>query len=399
MRTYAEYGQLVEAFLAGDYQLLFVVGRPGLGKSCEFDQRSGATSHLIRGWAAPLQCYIEIYRHRNKRLIFDDAEVLWKRPGGRILLRSLTEHRTRKVVQWTSTTNELIREDVPQRFVTSSKVAIIANQFAFGGDDEQEAILDRGHLIFFDPTPLEIHRRAADFFWDSEIYNYIGDRLHLLDNISFRCYLKACERKNAGGDWRRLIDGRFCHKANTLVVQSLEVDPQCKTVDDRVRKFIEQTGCCRATYFNLKADLRDNDQLRPLEELSVPHRTLRNSPPIDEEFDPVDDEADAKADSPEDTSGDRLGAQQVGHRSSDYSDDDDVDAEEDPADWWKNAHKDGPVEQDKPGNLEEQDCGRDACSWLRRAMKEAIEREDYERAAELRDEIQTFENRGGEDGA
>jgi len=119
IKTYAEFVAMVDAFFLGHYQLLVAIGRPGLSKSQEFTHRLGDTSHIIKGWIAPLRAYIETYQHRNKLLIFDDAEVLWKKPGGRILLRSITEHRPRKLVEWTSTVKDLEKENVPRSFLTS----------------------------------------------------------------------------------------------------------------------------------------------------------------------------------------------------------------------------------------------------------------------------------------
>jgi hypothetical protein len=218
VRTYAEYEEHVAAFFQGLYYLLIVVGAPGLAKSCSFETRLGETSHLIRGWTAPLQAFIETYWHRNKLLVFDDAEVLWKRPGGRVLLRSLCEFKPKKLLQWLSTTRELAKAKVPQSFLTSSKVAIVANRFLFGDSEEQEAILDRAHVVYFDPSPVEVHAKVGDWFYCQEIYDYIGERLHLLSNISARLYIKAWERKKAGGDWRRLIEETYCRDSAVRVV-------------------------------------------------------------------------------------------------------------------------------------------------------------------------------------
>src|SRR5262249_53695297 len=43
-----------------------------------------------------------------------------------------------------------------------------------------------GHLIFFGPRPLEVHRQAASWFWDREIFDFVGARLHWLEEISLR---------------------------------------------------------------------------------------------------------------------------------------------------------------------------------------------------------------------
>ena len=378
IRSYMEYGNLIDGFFRGCYQLLFIVGRPGLAKSHEFEQRLGQRGHLIKGWTAPLQAYIEAYRYRNQPLVFDDAEVLWKRPGGRILIRSLTEHRHQKQIQWNSTAKELAKSHVPQSYYTTSKVAIVANSFAFGSDEEREAILDRGHLVLFDPFPLEVHQRVGDWFWCQEIYDYLGERLHMLDCPSARTYLKAWERHQAGGNWKKLISDVFCHKNAALLVQSLESDPECHVVDERVRKFIEQTALSRATYFNLKRELKNNNQLRPPTRINVPRRTLRGTPPS------LDEIEDTKRNSQSDGQGEPGGDLDFGMHDFSASCDNPSDYADHSADWWKRPQpSESPDAKDEPA----QESLKDDANWLGREMQKAIEREDYERAAELRDEI------------
>ena len=57
VRTFPQYNEHVAAYFQGRYQLLIVIGRPGLMKSHAFETRLGPTSHLIKGWVAPLQSY------------------------------------------------------------------------------------------------------------------------------------------------------------------------------------------------------------------------------------------------------------------------------------------------------------------------------------------------------
>jgi hypothetical protein len=394
IRTYAEYGNLIDGFFRGCYQLLFIVGRPGLAKSYEIEQRLGQAGHLIKGWAAPLQAYIEAYRYRNQPLIFDDAEVLWKRPGGRILIRSLTEHRPRKHIQWRSTAKELTKARVPQSFYTTSKIAILANRFAFGSEEEREAVLDRGHLVLFDPLPLEVHQRVGDWFWCQEIYDYIGARLHMLDSPSMRTYLKAWERQQAGGNWKKLIGDVFCHNNATLLVQALESDPDCGVVDDRVRKFIDQTGLSRATYFNIKRELKNNDQLASPMRIDVPRRTLRGTPPRVEDTEIGDHDVDSEI------HGDPGTQRQLEEPAlppwCEYSDNpnDYADYADYLADWWKRPQPTEPLEStnDPDGRL-----SKKGSDWRHHEMRQAIEREDYERAAQLRDEIRRLERGNQED--
>ena len=66
VRTYLEYGRHIEAFFRRHYQLLIIVGRPGLSKSYQFEERIGSDSHLIRGWTRYCQmlCSEEFFKRR-----------------------------------------------------------------------------------------------------------------------------------------------------------------------------------------------------------------------------------------------------------------------------------------------------------------------------------------------
>ena len=170
-------------------------------------------------------------------------------------------------------------------------MALIGNRFAFGHDEEYEAIVDRGHLIYFDPTPVEVHVNVGQWFWDQEIYDFIGERLHLMDSLSSRTYLKTWERKKAGGDWRKLVEERFCHDTALLLVQKLEISD--KTVEERAKDFITHTGLSRAIYFNYKKQLESDGQIREIKRQDVPTTVLCGSPPL--ELDLAEEVAAAKA--------------------------------------------------------------------------------------------------------
>jgi hypothetical protein len=59
--------------------------------------------------------------------------------------------------------------DVPQRFTTTSRVALIGNDWKTVNADVA-ALEDRGHVLVFEPTALEVHHQAAGWFWDQQIF-------------------------------------------------------------------------------------------------------------------------------------------------------------------------------------------------------------------------------------
>ncbi len=264
LRTYDGLEEEGNAFIRDCYDLMLLVGDPGMSKSRVFARLIAShpeTCHLIKGWTKPLAAYMECYWHRHKLLVFDDAEILWSTDGGKILMRGLTEHEDRKRLQWLSTAKELRESDVPTSFYTTSKVAFIMNEFVAGRDPFFRAIQDRGHMLYFAPPPLECHRYAASWFYDQQIHDFIGQHLHLVNRLSARVYNTVAWQKKAGHDWRQYFLDRYCLDNVLLLVQQLENNPTFPTTNEKVAEFIRLHGGCRKTYFNLKAKLKDTEQL------------------------------------------------------------------------------------------------------------------------------------------
>ena len=124
------------------------------------------------------------------------------------------------------------------------------------------AVTDRGHFLNFVPTALEVHRQVADGKWllDDEIYDYIGENLHLITTPSMRYYAKAKELKNSGlPKWRDLVLNMLAPNLDAKAVEivtKLSGD-STMTESTRVDAFRRLTGLSRATYFRYKAVLKD----------------------------------------------------------------------------------------------------------------------------------------------
>jgi hypothetical protein len=104
-------------------------------------------------------------------------------------------------------------------------------------------------VLLFEPTALEVHRQAAEWFWDQEIFDLVADHLHLFERHSLRTYVHASELKRAGLDWRRGVLSR-CLSGVALEVVKLKADPAYASEAERVRAFVRSGAGCRATYFN-----------------------------------------------------------------------------------------------------------------------------------------------------
>jgi hypothetical protein len=182
--------QYVRAFAAGHLNLLMIFGPPGVGKSRSVRQALGSRVCWIGGQATPFGIYLQAYQHRHAPIVLDDVDGLYADRLGVRLLKALGQTERTKTLSWQSAAPTLERQGVPRQFTTTSRVALIGNDWKTLNADVA-ALEDRGHLLLFEPAPLEVHRQAARWFWDQEIFDFVADHLHLMAQHSLRTYHHA----------------------------------------------------------------------------------------------------------------------------------------------------------------------------------------------------------------
>ncbi len=248
VNRYKELNSFARAFAAGHLRFLMVVGPPGTGKSGTMRRVVDGQVAWIDGNATPFGVYCAAFAHQDKPIVLDDVDALYRDTNGIRLLKQLCQSEPSRLLGWCSDPQGLERRRIPATFTTSSSVAIIANRWSTMNADVA-ALEDRGHMIMFDPPPTEIHRQAALWFRDLEVFDFVGEYLHVLTNHSFRTYLLASELKKARMDWKRTILSRFLSGPALLVAQ-LKADPTFQSEEQRAKAFRAGGGGARATYFN-----------------------------------------------------------------------------------------------------------------------------------------------------
>jgi hypothetical protein len=245
--TYVELEQYVRAFASGHLHLLLLFGPPGVGKSRCVRQALDQKVCWISGQATPLGIYLEAYAHRHQPLVLDDVDGLYADRSGIRLLKALCQTEANKTLSWHTATPILKGRGIPQQFTTTSRVALIGNDWKTLNADVA-ALEDRGHVLLFEPTALEVHRQAACWFWDQEVFDFVAWHLHVMAQPSLRIYRHAWELKQAGLDWRQAVLGR-CLSGAALLVARLKADPSFPSEAARVQAFIASGAGCRATYY------------------------------------------------------------------------------------------------------------------------------------------------------
>lgn len=260
LRTYAELTGYLHDFIEGLYLFLWVVGRPGVSKTetIRAAMRDTPTYYRKAGQLTPAQFYIDCYLHRGQPIILDDAEHLLDNKLGAKLISALGD--TTPVKQLSYATTSSVLGDVPQVFLTTSRLCILANKVTTLVDVQSRAV-----ILSFEPTNLEIHTAAASWFWDQEIHDWFGQHLHRLPPLDARWYVIADHDKRAGRDWRQIILTSHTLSQAETVVQDLEVDVAYPTREDKATRFVElmanAKGASRATYFRLRKRLGEEGRL------------------------------------------------------------------------------------------------------------------------------------------
>lgn len=247
LETYAELQRFGIAFAQGHLGLLILLGPPGVGKSHTLREVLGSTVCSVSGNASAFGIFVTAFRHLDQPIILDDIDGLARDRQGVRLLKALCQTDREKTVSWFTHSSALERLGIPQTFKTKSQVAIVANTWFFSEDIQ--ALEDRGHVVVVDPSPLEVHRKAATWFWDQEIFDFVADHLHLMERPSLRSYVTAWERKQAGLFWQKAVLDR-CLSGLAREVARLRADRQYATEEARAQAFVAAGLGCRATYFN-----------------------------------------------------------------------------------------------------------------------------------------------------
>ena len=268
---YDEFRCLVRAFAMGAHDLMTIIGTGGMGKS-ETVVRTMQDAHgagkwgLIKGKHSPLHLYQKLYQFRFDSLVLDDLDGLFRSADNTAILKCVCETKPLKRVEWGSAHVAFNRSDspLPQSFDSISRVCIIANEWKML-DQNIAALHDRGVLIFFRPTALEVHKEVgrAGWFDDEEVFRYVGDHLHLMTHPSFRFYITARNHKRSGLDWRALVLRTLASAADPglMLVAKLLADRQYDQLPLRgeqhkgERAYKEQCGESRATYHRHKKTL------------------------------------------------------------------------------------------------------------------------------------------------
>ena len=252
IRDYEKFDQYVSAFAESDLPLLILVSSAGTGKSFSVRQAMGDDALWIEGSASAFGIYQALYQNIDRPVVIDDVDELFRDRAAIRLLKCLCQTDPVKRLGW-YTNSTTSRANVPREFKTSSRTMIIANEWETINRNVA-AVQDRGMLVFFEPTLEALHAKVAEWFWDQEIYDFVGKNLFLFPDLSMRNYVNASALKDARLDWMDVFYAETeCER--TLLIAKLLEDESCSEDRQRIETFKSITGESRRTYYNYKKRL------------------------------------------------------------------------------------------------------------------------------------------------
>lgn len=250
---------------AGNIQSLVIFGKTGLGKTysviniakeekIDFVYRSGYTT--------PLALYKFLFENRHSIILFDDLEGLFTNELAVALLKSaLWEADGKRIVSYETTAKEI--DDVPKVFEFTGKIIILTNRINGKKDEHFKALLSRTtnfELVFTYEEMLKmceeiIESRDLTDKQKAVIRDVMDRHINPTSEFNYRMLDRLIEFVRYDKD-----------KAEQLFLCSHEQDDRVElvfklmssnlSVSEQVKKFYEQTGGSRMTYFRIKKYLK-----------------------------------------------------------------------------------------------------------------------------------------------
>lgn len=220
---------------AGAFNSLFITGRAGTGKTYSVEKAmkdEGLVRDedyiMITGTVSTVMMFMKLFQYRDKTLIFDDADAVFRDESGRNILKSALDTKKVRRVAYIKKIKGLfdptIYDDDPEGFGDAVENGDVPNQFDFMGRvifisnlekekaDPDGAIRSRSILIDVNPddvTLMERMRRLLPYLEPIDMplkdKEEIFEFMKTSKNISMRTFVKAAGFKQAGlTNWQRM---------------------------------------------------------------------------------------------------------------------------------------------------------------------------------------------------
>lgn len=219
---------------AGAFNSLFISGRAGTGKTYNVEramQDEGLVDEedyvMIAGAASVIMMYKKFYQYKNKTLIFDDCDAVFRDENGRNLMKAALDTKKVRKISYLKKSSAVYDpkdfDNDPEGEMNAIESGLVPNSFEFSGRvifisnlekdkaDPDGAIRSRSILVDVNPddaTLMErmklllphLEPRELPMKEKEEIYEFMKEA----NDISMRTFVKAAGLKISGlPNWKR----------------------------------------------------------------------------------------------------------------------------------------------------------------------------------------------------
>ena len=199
LTTYKELDEFLDKFINGDLQdNILLIGKGGLSKSYHLKKAENVLKY--NGHTTPLNAFQQGYHHREKNIIWDDIDDIFRNVNMVKLLKQFCELDKEKDIYY-GTTRAMV---VPERYQFLGHNLLIMNNVNQAGD-RLKPLFTRFLIVRFQPSHEEIYRYLETYADNREVLLELKTMLPLLDDFNLRTYEHLDRMYNAELDWREYL--------------------------------------------------------------------------------------------------------------------------------------------------------------------------------------------------
>lgn len=244
---------------------LFVEGRTGIGKTVTIQnslKEMGADYEYMSGFTTPLALYQFLYNHRDKLVVLDDLEGLFRdNKAIAILKAAIGDVNRSRVVSYNTTSKAAL--DYPSSFEMKGNVIILCNEYSGKRYTENfEALLSRAieypmivsHNEILETCHKILEQKSLSQAEKERVLQIIRDNVTEASKFNLRDFDKLVKFVQYNSDKAEdlFLSTMDFNETRHLVANLLNSD-----LPPRKRKliFMEQTGLSARSYFRRRTEL------------------------------------------------------------------------------------------------------------------------------------------------
>jgi hypothetical protein len=168
---------------------------------------------VIRGFSTPRALYETMYEYKNKILVLDDADQVFKDPLGANLIKAALDDKPTRIINWN--TSREPEDGVPNRFIYSGRMIFVSN---LSINQFPQAIISRSQKVDVTLNTDEKVDIISEVFkkldknekHKSDILEFVKDNARKAKDLNIRSAVALFTlRENFGDDWKRIAEYSF----------------------------------------------------------------------------------------------------------------------------------------------------------------------------------------------